>query len=143
MPAAILARFVLLEARRGGLPWLAVASVALALGLAAFLSQVALSESLALQASIVAALLRACAVFLIAVHVASSTLRELNCSKARHRPSTSRRRSRPKVPRPSRTAVFPRSRSASRPRRPLSRPRHRPRRRRRRNQLPMRWRKRR
>src|SRR5216684_2707472 len=78
MPAAILARFVLLEARRGGLPWLAVASIAVALGLAAFLSQVALTGSLALQASIVAALLRACAVFLIAAHVASSTLRELN-----------------------------------------------------------------
>src|SRR5213079_431337 len=76
MPAAILARFVLLEARRGGLPWLAAAS--LALGLAAFLSQVAVTESLALQASIVAALLRASAVFLIAAHVASSTLRELN-----------------------------------------------------------------
>src|SRR5205807_8628378 len=78
MPAAILARFVLLEARRGGLPWLAVASIALALGLAALLSQVALTESLALQASIVAALLRASAVFLIAAHVASSTLREIN-----------------------------------------------------------------
>src|ERR1700704_6656205 len=78
MPAAILARFVLLEARRGGLPWLAFASIAVALGLAAFLAQVAVTESLALQASIVAALLRACAVFLIAAHVASSTLRELN-----------------------------------------------------------------
>src|SRR5258708_17139583 len=78
MPAAILARFVLLEARGGGLPWLAAASIAVALALAAFLSQVALTGSLALQASIVAALLRACAVFLIAAHVASSTLRELN-----------------------------------------------------------------
>src|SRR5438309_11229617 len=78
MPAAILARFVLLEARRSGLPWLAAASIAVALGLAAFLSQVALTESRALQASIVAALLRASAVFLIAAHVASSTLREFN-----------------------------------------------------------------
>src|SRR6266478_4343566 len=78
MPAAILARFVLLEARRSGLPWLAAASIAVALGLAAFLSQVALTESRALQASIVAALLRASAVCLIAAHVASSTLRALN-----------------------------------------------------------------
>src|SRR5256885_4049943 len=78
MPAAILARFVLLEARRGGLPWLAAASIALALGLAAFLSQVAVTESLALQASIVAALLRASAVYRTAAHVASSTLREIN-----------------------------------------------------------------
>jgi len=78
MPTAILARLVLLEARRGGLPWLAAGSLALALGLGAFLSQVALTESLALQTAIVAALLRACAVFLIAAQVASSLLREIN-----------------------------------------------------------------
>ena len=78
MPAATLARFVLLEARRGGLPWLVAASVAVGLALAAFLSQVAVTESLQLQAAIVAALLRASAVFLIAAQVASSTLREIN-----------------------------------------------------------------
>lgn len=78
MPTATLARFVLLEARRGGLPWLAAASIAVGFALAAFLSQVALTESLALQAAIVAALLRACAVFLIAAQVAASTLREIN-----------------------------------------------------------------
>lgn len=77
MPAATLARSILLEARRGGLPWLAGASLVLALGLAAFVSQVALTESLALQAAVVAALLRACAVFLIASQVTSSTLREI------------------------------------------------------------------
>src|SRR6267378_1698161 len=84
MPAAILARFVLLEARRGGLPWLAVASIAVALGLAAFLSQVAVTESLALQASIVAALLRASAVFLSAAHGAVR-----NTAVARSSPETS------------------------------------------------------
>src|SRR6266568_3086706 len=78
MPAAILARLVLLEARRGGLPWLAAGSIALGLALAAFLSQVALTESRALQVAVVAALLRACAVFLIAAQVASSVLREIN-----------------------------------------------------------------
>src|SRR5262245_38998299 len=78
MPAAILARTILLEARRGGLPWLAAASVAVALGLAAFLSQVALTESQSLQAAILAALMRACAVFIIATQVASSTLREID-----------------------------------------------------------------
>jgi hypothetical protein len=78
MPAATLARFVVLEARRGGLPWLAAASLVIGLALAAFLSQVALTESLALQAAIVAAVLRACAVFLIAAQVAASTLREIN-----------------------------------------------------------------
>lgn len=78
MPAATLARLVLLEARRGGLPWLLAASFAVGLALTAFLSQVALTESLRLQAAIVAAVLRACAVFLIAAQVASSTLREMN-----------------------------------------------------------------
>jgi hypothetical protein len=78
MPSANLARLVLIEARRGGLPWLAGASVALSLCLAAFLSQVALTESRALQLAIVASLLRACAVFLIAAHVAASVLREIN-----------------------------------------------------------------
>jgi hypothetical protein len=69
MPSANLARLVLIEARRGGLPWLAAASILVSLGLAAFLSQVALTESRALQAAIVAALLRACAVFLVAAYV--------------------------------------------------------------------------
>src|SRR3970040_2203166 len=54
MPAAILARSILLEARRGGLPWLAAASIVAGLALAAFLSQVALTDSLALQAGILA-----------------------------------------------------------------------------------------
>jgi len=78
MPAAILARLVLLEARRSGLPWLAAGALVLALALAAFLSQVALTEARALQLAVVAALLRACAVFLVAAQVAASTLREIN-----------------------------------------------------------------
>jgi len=78
VPAAILARTVLLEARRGGLPWLAAASLAVALGLAAFVSQVALTESRSLQASLLASVLRACAMFLVAAQVTSSTLREQN-----------------------------------------------------------------
>ena len=74
-PLLLLPRSVLLEARRGGLPWLALASVALALGLAAFVSQVAITESSALQAALLGALLRACAVFLVAAQVTASTLR--------------------------------------------------------------------
>src|SRR5262245_57035606 len=77
-PAATLARLVLTEARRGGLPWLAAACLAAGLGLATFLSQVALTESRELQLAIVAAWLRACAVFLIATHVATRTLREVD-----------------------------------------------------------------
>src|ERR1051325_11712470 len=77
MPAAILARLALLEARRGGLPWLALCALAAGFGLAAFLSQVALTESLQLQAAILAAWLRACCVFLVAAQVSSSVLREI------------------------------------------------------------------
>ena len=77
MPAATLARLVVLEARRGGLPWLALAGLVIAVSLAAFLSQVALTEGRETQLAIVAPLLRACVVLLIALHVASSTLREM------------------------------------------------------------------
>lgn len=77
MPSTTLARLVLLEARRGALPWLALGAVALSVCLAVFLSQVALTESRNLQASIVAAVLRACAVFLLAAHIAASVLREI------------------------------------------------------------------
>jgi len=77
MPVATLARSVLLEARRGGLPWLAAASLAVGLGAAAFLSQVALTDGAALQLAVLAALLRACAVFLIAAQVTAATLREI------------------------------------------------------------------
>jgi Cu-processing system permease protein len=78
MPSMNLARLVFLEARRGALPWLALTAVALSLCLAVFLSQVALTESRTLQAAIVAAVLRACAVFLVAAHVCASVLREIN-----------------------------------------------------------------
>ena len=77
MPAATLARTVLLEARRGGLPWLAAAALAIGLGAAAFLSQVALTETAALQLAVLAAVLRACAVFLVAAQVTAATLREI------------------------------------------------------------------
>lgn len=77
MPAAILARLALLEARRGGLPWLVLAAALAGFGVAAFLAQVALTESLRLQAAILAAWLRAAAVFLIAAQVTSSILREI------------------------------------------------------------------
>ena len=78
MPAAILTRLVLLEARRSGLPWLAAGALVVGLGIAAFLSQVALTESRALQVSVLAAWLRASAVFLVTVQVVSSTMREKN-----------------------------------------------------------------
>lgn len=78
MPAATLARLILLEARRGGLPWLVLAGLLAATGLGAFMSQVALTETREVQLAVVAPVLRACAVFLVVLHVASSTLREMN-----------------------------------------------------------------
>src|SRR3954465_12948664 len=78
MPAAILARLALLEARRGGLPWLALAAIALAIGLGSFFSQVAITESRLLQAAVVAAVLRVCAAFVIAAQVISAVRREID-----------------------------------------------------------------
>jgi hypothetical protein len=74
----LLARAALLEARRSGLPWLALGLLAAALALAAFLSQVAVTESRGLQAAFAAALLRAGAAFLLATHVVTSLVREAN-----------------------------------------------------------------
>ena len=78
LPVLLLARSTLLEARRSGLPWLALGLLAAALGLAAFLSQVAVTESREFQAAFAAALLRAGAAFLLAAHVAASVVREAN-----------------------------------------------------------------
>lgn len=77
-PALLLARSTLTEARRSGLPWLALGCLGLTFGLAAFLSQVAVTESRALQAALAAALLRVGAAFLLAAHVAASVVRESN-----------------------------------------------------------------
>ncbi|HEY4638268.1 MAG TPA: ABC transporter permease subunit, partial [Burkholderiales bacterium] len=77
-PVLLLARSTLLEARRSGLPWLALGLLAAAIGLAAFLSQVAMTEGRELQAALAAALLRAGAAFLLAAHVTASVVREAN-----------------------------------------------------------------
>ena len=77
-PAAIAAHYTLVEAMRSGLPWLAAACVLGVLGLAGFLSRVAIIEASALQVSAAGALWRACAVFLIAAHVVASVSREAN-----------------------------------------------------------------
>jgi len=77
-PFVTIARYTLAEALRSGLPWLAAACALAVLGLAGFLSRVAITEAAALQASTTAALLRACAIFLIAAHVVGSAARETN-----------------------------------------------------------------
>ena len=76
--SATVAYYSLVEALRSGLPWLAATCVIGVLGLSGFLSQVAITEATALQASTAGALLRACAVFLITAHVVASVAREAN-----------------------------------------------------------------
>jgi ABC-type transport system involved in multi-copper enzyme maturation permease subunit len=71
-----LARLALLEARRSGLPWLTLASIAVGTGMAGFLSRLALTESHETQAIVVAALFRLCAVFLVAILVVTSVVRD-------------------------------------------------------------------
>jgi len=75
-PILLLARACVLEARRSALPWLAIGLVLASLALAAFLAQVALTETRELQAAFAAALLRAGGAFLLAAHVAASIARE-------------------------------------------------------------------
>jgi len=75
-PIATIAWSVVTETRRGGLPWIALAMLAAAIGVAGFLSRLALTESGALQASIAAALLRTGAAFVLVAQVVASTQRE-------------------------------------------------------------------
>ena len=78
MAAAIFARLALVEARRGGLAWLALALIAAGVAAGAFLAQLALTESRMVQTAVVAALLRASAVFIIAAQVIASVRREID-----------------------------------------------------------------
>ena len=75
---ASLARATLLEAVRNRLLWLAVMVVVIAFGLAQFLNQVAITESREIQTALLAAPLRVAAVFILAVFVITSMVRELN-----------------------------------------------------------------
>jgi ABC-type transport system involved in multi-copper enzyme maturation permease subunit len=72
------ARSVLFEAVRSRLPWMAIVIIGLALGVAAFLHQVALTEQRAIQTAVIAALLRAAAVFMVTAFVITSMVREAN-----------------------------------------------------------------
>jgi ABC-type transport system involved in multi-copper enzyme maturation permease subunit len=76
--ALVIARYTGLEAWRSGLPWIALGILLAALGLSLFLSQVALAESVRVQAAIAAALLRAAAALLVAAHVVTAIAREIN-----------------------------------------------------------------
>lgn len=73
-----LAGATLLEAARNRLFWLAAIAVGVALGLAQFLNQVAITESLEIQVALLAALLRVTAVFIVATFIITSMVREAN-----------------------------------------------------------------
>jgi ABC-type transport system involved in multi-copper enzyme maturation permease subunit len=73
-----IARYTLLEAVRNRLAWLVLVAVAAALGIAAFLHQVAITESREVGAAVVAAILRLTAVFLVVAFVVTSMVREFN-----------------------------------------------------------------
>ena len=75
-PGLIIARYTLLEALRSKLPWLFVLAGCAALALAGFLRQLALTESHAVQAALLAATLRIAAVFLLSSFVVTSLARE-------------------------------------------------------------------
>lgn len=75
-PGLTLARFVMLEARRTGLPLLAFVALGAGVGMAGFLSQLALTESSHLQAGILAAFFRVSVVFLTGTFVVTSMVRE-------------------------------------------------------------------
>jgi ABC-type Na+ efflux pump permease subunit len=78
MQAAIFIRLALIEARRGGLAWLAPLCIALGVALGFFLAQLAITESRQLQLAVVAALLRFSAVLIVVTQVVSSVRREVD-----------------------------------------------------------------
>ena len=78
MPALILARLALVEARRGGLLWLAAFALAAGIALVGFFAELAITEGRLVQAALVAAILRICAVFLLAAQVVASVRREID-----------------------------------------------------------------
>jgi Cu-processing system permease protein len=73
---ASLARTTLLEAVRNRLVWLTAVVVVIAFGLAQFLNQVAIAETQEIQTALIAAPLRVSAVFIVAVFVITSMVRE-------------------------------------------------------------------
>jgi len=75
---ASLARVTVLEAVRNRLLWLVAVVIVIAFGLAQFLNQVAITESGEIQTALLAAPLRLAAVFITAVFVITSMVRELN-----------------------------------------------------------------
>ena len=77
-PILPIARYTLLEALRNRLIWLALILVVTGLAFTQFLQQVAIAESNQIQVTLLAALLRVGAVFMLASFVVTSMVREFN-----------------------------------------------------------------
>ena len=75
---ATIAFYTFLEATRNRLIWLVVAFVVIGFGLSEFISEIAITESAAFQSSVLAAMLRFCSVFTIALFVITSLVREFD-----------------------------------------------------------------
>ena len=73
-----IAFYTFLEATRNRLIWLVVAFVVIGFGLSQFISEIAITESTAFQSSVLAAMLRFCSVFTIALFVITSLVREFD-----------------------------------------------------------------
>jgi len=73
-----IAFFTLLEALRNRMSWLVLLIAAAGLGISGFLGELAITESVQIQSAVLAALLRLCAVFVLAVFVITSMVREFN-----------------------------------------------------------------
>lgn len=75
-PTLVLARYSLLEAARSGLPWMLLASLAGCLGLALFISEIAITEVAAVRTGISAGFMRVTCVLLLATHAITATVRD-------------------------------------------------------------------
>jgi len=75
---ATIARFTLIEAFRTRLLWLFVIVLALILGTAFFIQQLAITESARMQIAFAAAATRLAAVFVLSLHILTSMVREFN-----------------------------------------------------------------
>lgn len=77
-PILTIARFTLLEAKRNRLSWLFVIVVFSGIAISGFLKELALTESVEIQLTVLAAYLRLALVFVMAVFVVTSIAREFN-----------------------------------------------------------------
>ena len=76
--ALVIARYTVLEAARNRLSWVLAVLLAGGVGLAAFLGELAITETREFQSGLLAAVLRLGAVFVVSLFVVTSMLRELS-----------------------------------------------------------------